>query len=195
LNRGIISMEDVVVGDFVQDISKDDLTKFTYTEVIAMLHKEDSMNALMEIELAPNATLIHVSPDHLMMVLDEMSNPKFVFASRVEIGSRMIFSDQKAETIGIASVRRITRNVVKRGLYSPATMSGTLLVNGILASGYAGVDHDLAHMAYAPLRMFARFIGKVPEWHDPWTSIHWYPNLLRIFELFVPKWVYMPTSA
>ena len=38
------------------------------------------------------------------------------------------------------------------GAYTPLTMEGNLIVDGILASCYAFFDHDVAHFGMAPLR-------------------------------------------
>ena len=71
------------------------------------------------------------------------------------------------------------------GYIAPLTMSGTLLVNAMLASCYAVVDsHSIAHTAMAPVRwwyminqQFSHFVdGKTDSMHSDGT--HWYPELL-----------------
>ena len=36
----------------------------------------------------------------------------------------------------------------------PLTMEGNIVVNGVLASCYPSVPHDLAHMGMTPIRLF-----------------------------------------
>ena len=40
------------------------------------------------------------------------------------------------------------------GAYTPLTMEGNILVDGILASCYASFDHELAHVVMKPLLWF-----------------------------------------
>ena len=40
------------------------------------------------------------------------------------------------------------------GAFTPVTVEGNVIVDGVLASCYASVDHDSAHIAMAPLRWF-----------------------------------------
>ena len=47
------------------------------------------------------------------------------------------------------------------GTYTPITMKGTIMVDGILASCYATVDHDLAHLGMTPLRMFHWMVEQI----------------------------------
>ena len=43
----------------------------------------------------------------------------------------------------------------------PVTQEGNIMVDGVLASCYATVDHDLAHIAMAPMRRFPRIMKKI----------------------------------
>ena len=40
------------------------------------------------------------------------------------------------------------------GAFTPVTMEGNIVVDGVLASCYAVVDHDLAHIGMTPMRWF-----------------------------------------
>ena len=46
------------------------------------------------------------------------------------------------------------------GAYVPVTMEGNIVVDGVLASCYPSVHHDLADMAMAPIKSFPGII----EW-------------------------------
>ena len=41
------------------------------------------------------------------------------------------------------------------GLYVPLTLEGRIVVNGVVASCYAGCDHDLAHWIMIPMQRFS----------------------------------------
>ena len=40
------------------------------------------------------------------------------------------------------------------GAFTPVTMEGNIVVDGVLASCYAFSDHDLAHIGMTPMRWF-----------------------------------------
>ena len=40
------------------------------------------------------------------------------------------------------------------GAFTPVTMDGNIVVDGVLASCYALSDHDLAHIVMTPMRWF-----------------------------------------
>ena len=44
------------------------------------------------------------------------------------------------------------------GAFTPVTMDGHMVVNGILTSCYAFPDHHLAHIVMAPIRYFPEII-------------------------------------
>ena len=44
------------------------------------------------------------------------------------------------------------------GAYTPVTMKGNMMVDGVLASCYAFFDHDLAHITMTPIRWFPEMI-------------------------------------
>ena len=46
------------------------------------------------------------------------------------------------------------------GAFVPVTMDGNIMVDGVLASCYPSLDHDLLHVAMTPLQWFP----KVTKW-------------------------------
>ena len=44
--------------------------------------------------------------------------------------------------------------VIPEGAFVPLTMEGNIVVDGVLASCYAAIDHNLAHIGMTPLRWF-----------------------------------------
>ena len=47
------------------------------------------------------------------------------------------------------------------GAFTPVTMDGTIIVDGILASCYAFSDHDMAHIGMSPIRWIPRLIEMI----------------------------------
>ena len=44
------------------------------------------------------------------------------------------------------------------GTYVPLTKEGKIIVDGVLASCYAGFDHDLAHFTMSPMQYFSEVL-------------------------------------
>ena len=61
------------------------------------------------------------------------------------------------------------------GAFTPLTVDGNIIVDGVLASCYAFTNHDLAHIAMTPLRWFAEVI----KWINKYNK---YPVLLDVAE-------------
>ena len=76
---------------------------------------------------------------------------------------------------------------------APLTLTGTLLVEGVLASSYAVIEnHNLAHTFMAPLRWWYQFYNLIDDitpnvlptnlqFEKQLDGTHWYPDLLHSF--------------
>ena len=47
------------------------------------------------------------------------------------------------------------------GAFTPVTMDGKIIVDGILASCYAFYDHEIAHIGITPMRWFPWLIERI----------------------------------
>ena len=47
-----------------------------------------------------------------------------------------------------------TLSMLLQGAFTPVTMDGNIVVDGVLASCYAFPDHHLAHFGMTPIRLF-----------------------------------------
>ena len=56
------------------------------------------------------------------------------------------------------------------GAYTPVTMEGNIVVDGVLASCYASLDHDLAHLGMTPLRWFPEIIRGIFGEHKEFSA-------------------------
>ena len=47
------------------------------------------------------------------------------------------------------------------GAYTPVTVEGNIVVDGVLASYYAFADHDLAHLVMTPIHLFPNIVEMI----------------------------------
>ena len=64
------------------------------------------------------------------------------------------------------------------GAFVPLTAEGNIIVDGVLASCYASIDHDLGHIGLTPFRWFPRMLNWIFGADDE-TSV--FVNLLERF--------------
>ena len=78
-----------------------------------------------------------------------------VFADQIEKGDKLVsWKGSKMTEETVVAVEP----AVEKGIWSPFTMEGTLLVDGLLASCYASFPHAVSDLAYAPVKMFPRML-------------------------------------
>jgi hypothetical protein len=134
---------------------------------------------------------ITMTPDHLIFVAPEGADSMFegeeelqvAFAGQVTVGSyvwRKVGSGSRARMVP-AQVKAITVHELE-GAFGPGTRSGSLLVDGVLASNYAIVlfpQNVLHNIVFKPLHVLHDIWGT----SSPEEGIHWYPRMLN--NLFV----------
>jgi len=183
--RGVIKIADIKLGEHV--LSQDLDGTLTFTEVLAFLDKGDDMATFTQVTTR-SGNQIMLTPDHLIHVHGQ--SPKF--ASDLVVGDKlMVISDFTMKPDLIVTIDLVQ----EKGFISPLTETGTILVNGILASCYAVAgSHDEAHIAMAPLRLYskAKKLGQyfgllVQDDQDPPMGIHPYgAALLSIIQNLAP---------
>jgi len=141
-----VVMKDLKVGDKVA-------TQFGFSEVYAFLDKK--VNDLVVYEQISFADEhdeirnIRLTSEHLILAKRGESKEVFVMAEDVQVGD-FIYRQigEKSRPVIVVSKQRVEAT----GAYTPATLDGTIIVDGIVSSSYAVVDHNIAHSILAPLR-------------------------------------------
>ena len=116
--------------------------------------------------MAKNRRPLEISADHLIGKYNEITKTtQFVPAEDLKVGNLLI--DEQGTPIKVKSIDAAK----SQGLYTPLTPSGTVVVNGVVASSYAvppsfvktGVSgqmlHLIQHGALAPYRAFCALTG------------------------------------
>jgi len=154
-NRGIQRMDELQLGDKI--LTKNGM----YEPIYSFGHYDQSAKESTYLQLLPSK--IEISPLHLIFV---QSSAVPIPAGQLQIGDVLVSGQA---VTGIRSVKR-------RGAYAPFTKSGTLLVNGQLASSFislqgktvvelkggwsTGISHHWAGLIFeAPHRLFASYVS------------------------------------
>lgn len=190
----VVALTDLRIGDYVQ--TADAVTGSTwFTEVLTDWHSEldhetDGVEFLM---LVHSYGSINLTADHFIATKDN----NFVPAAHVRLGDSILWqTDRGLVNSKVNAVRRVT----KRGMYSPLTWTGRLLVNNILASSYTAAPgmppaalgnavqylgwdgvHSLIHSVVLPIRLVHAL--RVPSLLDCLT---WAPGINWLKRTIVP---------
>jgi len=92
---------------------------------------------------------IALSFEHLILA-KRKGVENYVMAKEVKVGDYIFKSNNGSVSPVIVSSIAVKQY---KGAYAPATMDGTVVVNDIVVSNYAGVSHNVAHAVFAPLRL------------------------------------------
>jgi hypothetical protein len=150
--------------------------------------------------------------DHMVKIGDQ-----YIPASTVVIGDEL--ETENGDKITVEEVRYVLR----KGVYAPFTMSGTVVVSNFKASSYVAFQDAqylrmgkwitplsfqwLAHLSQAPHRLWTRLFGLVEgkytsqgmsEWiHVPHQMWEWYlgQNTIVMMVLLVPIVVFLLSIA
>jgi hypothetical protein len=182
-NKGVIRMEELQLRDEV--LVNVNPNKFDV--VYAFGHRNPDVEVLGYLQFLP--TGLEVSNDHMV----HLAGPedRIVPASMVAVGDTLLQSSELRENQAVDEIRTVTG----RGAYAPFTMSGTIVVNDVVASCYISMQRDsemlitgdlgttsithhwLAHMSQAWSRIYVRFFGYDVLQTNAETGVNWWVNL------------------
>lgn len=130
-----VRMDALKVGDWVLGANG------TYVRIFGFSHRDPwAVRQFVRLETARGHTLT-ATRGHYIWVDDRL-----VAAGSIRIGDHVLSNGSPDMIVGI-------RSHLSKGLYNPHTLSGNIVVDGILASTYTtAVAHPVAHALLAPLR-------------------------------------------
>jgi hypothetical protein len=149
--RGVLTMADVQIGDQLLAGRKDGSVH--YSEVYAWGHKDTEKPCEYHM-ITAGTRLMCVSGNHLVPVVQSKKSGSFRFIPAKKITDQdIIYTMDESERIREESVTSISKQT-KLGAFAPFTKSGTILVDGVLASCYSEVsNHRAAHFCLSWLRV------------------------------------------
>jgi Hint module len=184
-------------------------------EVLVSAGKYESVYSFGHRHESTDAEYLQLLPSHLEISMDHMIKigANYIPASAVKIGDELETANGE-----LVIVETITR-IVRKGVYAPFTMSGTIVVSNIRVSSYVAFQdghylmigrwntllsfHWLAHLSQAPHRVWTRIFGEGEETYTPlgmsnWIIVPhliwgWYleQNAVVMFILLLPTIVYL----
>ena len=98
---------------------------------------------------------------YIILFIDRFSKTsaalESLYAGQLAVGDQLVqLKDGGSEDIVQAVEVLLIKEVWDSGYWAPLTSSGTLLVDGFLASCYASFPHRPAQIVFAPVKMFPR---------------------------------------
>merc|ERR1712125_183749 len=101
-----------------------------------------------------------VSANHLVFAQDGMGRRLDKIAVQLNAGDLIYLPPSAAETEQVVRVLSVHSSEADSGMYAPLTASGTIVVDGIVASNYAThsqatwIPHGTIHAAFLPVRIY-----------------------------------------
>merc|ERR1712179_404715 len=121
-----------------------------YTEFLGWLDRTANANGKF-LKISTNSSSIVLTGNHLIFRLSADVGLESVFADQIEEGDRLVGLKGEETVVGVEAAG-------EKGIWTPLTMEGTLLVDGFLASSYASFPHHASQLAYAPIKKFSRLL-------------------------------------
>ncbi|KAH6931365.1 hypothetical protein HPB50_023930 [Hyalomma asiaticum] len=197
--NGTKRLADVMLGDHVLALGTDGRTP-VFSEVIAFLDRQPDAERVFYYVVTECGRRLTLTPGHLVYYVDgDLNGPALpMFAARVRPGGFVLALKENGTRVGgptrtselLRPVRvRDVRAVWLSGVYAPLTREGTVIVDGVAASCYAGVQNQaLAHWAFAPLRLWRTLAAPSEPTPCGGDGVHWYADALyRLFYRLLPS--------
>lgn len=142
LKKGYIPICELQIGESVR-------VQGGWSQVYLFSHREPSGNAEYLAINAPPRKITMTASHHILTRRGQI-------AARSVLPGDFVF-DASGSPLRVTSVRK---NEAVRGLFSPQTLQGTIVVDGIIASTFTeSVQANCAHGLLAPVRAFYFFFG------------------------------------
>jgi len=149
-------LDDLKVGE--QVLVEDSAGSQRYEPVLDFLHQVPGRHESLTVEHARGT--FRVSANHLVFAQDGMGRRFDKIAVQLKVGDLIYLPSNVAETEQVARVLSVHSSEANSGMHAPLTASGTIVVDGIVASNYAThsqatwIPHGAIHAAFLPVRMY-----------------------------------------
>jgi len=155
---GVIAIQNLRLNDSVLTFTPG--VGAHYTEMLGWLDRSTATpNKFLEVYTS-NSGFITLSASHVIFRFSKTSGAlESLYAGQLAVGDQLVqLKDGGSEDIVQAVEVLLIKEVWDSGYWAPLTSSGTLLVDGFLASCYASFPHDFSQVGFAPVKMFPRLL-------------------------------------
>jgi len=150
--KGEVAMKDLTVGDKILTANN------KYETIYSFGHRHDEVEAeYLQVKTSHSETPLELTADHMVF----LSKKRAVPASMLKVGDSLLLSSSSDELVAIESIKTVKRV----GAYAPFTASGTVVVNGIVASSYISMqkDSDVVVLGNFPTPLTYQWVAHVFE--------------------------------
>jgi len=156
---GLLDMSDLSIGHDILVESSEGL--FDYAPVLSFLHTVPAHKAGNYVVLTHEYGTLRASENHVIFLCDG--------EARTERRAGEISAGEHLCAVSIGITQAVASRVMKvedragaRGMFAPLTASGTIVVDGAVASNYATpnnlpIKHSVMHATLFPLRVYYAF--------------------------------------
>lgn len=205
-------MSHLQIGDRV--LSLNSKGNLEYSEVMIFMHRSPQLKSKFLRLTMTSGINITITPSHLILRWQKPNTTLLheavpVYAQNIQIKDQLlIHGHTKEKQLYVDTVIKI-ETVYETGVYAPLTVTGTIIVNDVVASCYAVMNSQrLAHLSFAPIRIYNRlgaslkniyvlviksFVtvsqnSTVTSRYIPPSGVHWYCKFLQgISYIFLPN--------
>lgn len=194
-NGATKEIQELQLNDQVQTITS---TGEIIIDTVYMFLDRDETSPSHFVRLDYEGGFLELTLKHLVYTSNSsatiFSQSQATFAEYVGVGHSIYV--RLNNTIEARRVRK-TSLKFQNGYFAPVTRSGNIIVNGVVSSCYALIDHKLAHLALWPMRLFSYISSDIADAASANTSdthliytyhggIHWYAKtLMSLFHFLI----------
>jgi hypothetical protein len=143
---GPVTLGDLQIGDMIE-------TQVGLEPVLGFLHKSNN-DRTTYVSITHEQDTLELSGEHMLFLADGQS----ILAKQVLVGDRLTTLSGSTTVLEISTTN-------SKGFIAPLTPSGTIFVNGVVASTYTSpvgaMPQWVAHAALAPIRFLWSFMPEI----------------------------------
>jgi len=152
--RGAVPLANLAAGDPV--LVQRSSGELAYEPLVGFLHATKGSSRFLAVEHMGGE--LRASANHLIFVADGTTK----LASELQAGDALLALDAKSEKAAPSTVLSVRTVSGEAGMIAPLTMTGSIVVDGAVASAYAThspsapIPHGALHTLFFPARLLAR---------------------------------------
>ncbi|KAK3597702.1 hypothetical protein CHS0354_040077 [Potamilus streckersoni] len=149
----LIQLADLRVGDKILSFVSHGIVE--YSEVYFFAHLNPNKSS-QYITISTSDHKLKLTPDHHLYTVDIGGSINTFPARKIKVGDRILVLDEDTPSLKEEVVTNLSASI-EVGIYAPITMSGTIIVDNVLASCYVDiVPPKFSHPMLWPLRQLYR---------------------------------------